>query len=525
MEDRAMRRSTKWLLAGVLLVSLLARLPGVYWGHNFPPGYGAHHPDEWSHFVLAEPLIDPSAEARWEQNYPKGLAAMTAVPIVFWRAATGQLGTDLPPMREVAAVGRVISVLFGVATVLIVFLLGRRFAGDDRVGLAAAAFLALGGLHVTQSHFFVADVPGLFFTLLGLLLLVVSLDRTGPESGEPLRWAALALGMAFGVKLLIAGLPSLALVAFLRPGRLRGAAHVAIFGLAGFVIVNLGLFTPLDLLAAVRSGINDPYQYSRAMALLVYLLESPAIFGLPLLALALAGIVPAIRRLAAGRRDRRLLTTAAVMGMPVLVHAGNVAFNLDVFPRHLLFFIPFAALAAGFALVRAADLLAARSLRPALLVVPVFAWLALFVADGERPFLDEPRNRAYRWLEANVAAGTNVWWYYHNLRRYPQQRFPAEGRPPYLVVEMIKANHILSGVGLRDSYPRDYRNVFDVLSQEEVDAVQAVFRGQSEYREVARFREGYRMPEYLWSRHWLGDRSRNYVTEIVIFSRQDRSGD
>jgi hypothetical protein len=228
----------------------------------------------------------------------------------------------------------------------------------------------------------------------------------------------------------------------------------------------------------------------------------------------------ALRRLAVGRRDRRILGSAAVLGLPLLVHAWHVTFSLDLFPRHIVAFIPFAALAAGFALVRATDALAARHVRPALLVLPVFAWLALFVFDGERVFIAEPRNEAYRWLEQNVPEGTNIWWYYHNLQKWPQLRFPRDGRPPYLVEELMQANHILSGVGLRHSYPRDYHHVFDVLGQEEVDQVQAVFRGESEYREVARFREGYFMPEYLWADHWLGNRSRNYVSEIVIFQRQ-----
>jgi len=516
---RAVRR---WLLAGALFTGLIARAPGVEWGMNFPSpsGFTIHHPDEWTHIVLAEPLIAPADGARWTPSYPKGLAVMTAAPIVASRVLRGALHAGRPAVRDTVRVGRIVSVLFGVASIYVVFLLGRRITGDERVGLAAAWFLALGGLHVSQSHFFVADVPALFFTLLGLYLLLVDLDRGDEGGNEALRWGALSLGFAFGIKLFVAGMPSLAVAALLRRGRIRRIAHGAIFCLAGFVIVNAGLFTPFDLLAAIRGGVNDPYTYNRAMGLLVYAIESPAVFGLPLLLFGLAGTVIALRRLGAGWSDRRVLTTAAVLGLPLLVHAWHVTFSLDLFPRHIVVFIPFAALAAGFALVRTADALAVRRFRPALLTVPVFAWMALFVFDGERPYIAEPRNEAYRWLEANVPEGTHIWWYYHNLQTWPQQRFPRDGRPPYLVEEMMQANHILSGVGMRDSYPRDYHHVFDVLSQQEVDEVQAVFRGQSEYREVARFREGYFMPEYRWSDRLLGNRSRNYITELVIFERE-----
>lgn len=519
-------RSRRWLLAGALLAGLVARAPGILWGHNFPSpaGFATHHPDEWTHVVLAEPLVAPSEGARWVPNYPKGLAVMTAVPMVAVRAAIGQLRAPRPPVRWTVTAGRAIVVLFGVASIFLVCLLGRRITGDDRVGLAAAWFLALGGLHVTQSHFFVADVPALFFTLLGLLLLIIDLDGERRGGGdEAFRWAAFALGIAFGIKLFVAALPSLALMALVRPGRVRRIGHAGIFFVAGFVFINLGLFTPFDLLAAVRGGVNDPYQYSRAMGLLVYLLEAPAVFGLPLLLFALAGVGLGLRRLVAARRERRALLVAAILALPLAVHAWHVTFSLDLFPRHLVVFIPFAALAAGWVLVRSADALAARRVRPALLVASVFAWLALFVFDGERGFIQEPRNEAYRWLESNVPTGTNIWWYYHDLQNYPQLRFPRDGRPPILVVEMIQANHILSGVGLRNSMPRDYRNVFDVQGQEEVDQVQALFKGETEYRETARFRQGWFMPEYRLANRWLGDRSRNYLTELVIFRKQGES--
>ena len=56
------------------------------------------------------------------------------------------------------------------------------------------------------------------------------------------------------------------------------------------------------------------------------------------------------------------------------------------------------------------------------------------------------------------------------------------------------------------------------MSQERVDAYQVLFKGQTEYREVARFGEGYFMPEYLLADALLGNRSRNYISEVVIFS-------
>jgi hypothetical protein len=74
-------------------------------------------------------------------------------------------------------------------------------------------------------------------------------------------------------------------------------------------------------------------------------------------------------------------------------------------------------------------------------------------------------------------------------------------------------------MGLKNSYPKDYRFVFDCPSQESLNINQSLFKGTSEYKEVARFKEGYFMPEYLLVNKLIGDRSRNYVTEIVIFKK------
>jgi hypothetical protein len=155
-----------------------------------------------------------------------------------------------------------------------------------------------------------------------------------------------------------------------------------------------------------------------------------------------------------------------------------------------------------------------------LLIIPVIAYLAFFIYDCEKVFLDEPRNKAARWLLRNVAQGTQIYWYTPDfLKQYRYVHFPEQGRPPFLVMQMDRENHYLSGVGWRDSYPRDYRTIFDSESQTRVDSIQAVFKRISEYREVARFKEGYFMPEYVIADRLLGDRSRSYVAEIVIFAR------
>lgn len=109
-----------------------------------------------------------------------------------------------------------------------------------------------------------------------------------------------------------------------------------------------------------------------------------------------------------------------------------------------------------------------------------------FCVDGERSFLKDPRAAAAAWILANVPPGESLWWdRKRGFEDYEHAGFPDERTPSVLVIEMLDANHYLSGIGRRDSYPSDYRSIFDSLSQQRIDTLQAVFRGESEFVEAA----------------------------------------
>lgn len=518
------RRLYFWLLAGALLAGSLVRLPGVFWGSNFPGGWQGHHPDEYTHLVNAEMILEPSAEPRWPPNpYPKGLAGLVAAPVIAVRAATGggQVFSAPPPsIPTLMTLGRLVSVLMGVATILLVWATARRLFRDPRIALAAAWFTALGGLHVTQSHFFVSDVPAVFALLLGLYLLLVDL-QSGEEKGvEAMRWAALAFGAAFGLKFFVAGLPSLALIAVWRRPRWRRILHAAVFFIVGLVVVNLGYFTPWDFYNAFAGGTTaQQYQFSRWISGVLYLIESPVVMGLPFAVLAAAGTIILARKLWSARRTK-IVEVVLVILLPAILQLGPVVLLADHFPRHLVPFIPWAAMAAGWALIRGAERVGRGRHRVAWVAVPVFAYMTVFVVDGERAFIQDPRNQAAEWLLENVEPGTPIWWNRHgSALPFEHQRFPEDGRPEYVVIEMLDANHYLRGVSLRNTRPRDVARIFGSRTQDRVDALQGLFTGESGYERIARFQVGYFMPEYVWTNALIGDRSRSYVTEIVLFRR------
>lgn len=518
-----LKRAERAWLALALLVGLLVRAPGVFWGANFPGGWAFHHIDEYTHWVKAEHLIDPSSALRWYQAYPLGTAAHAALPLITWRAVTGGLSDPAPGMAPIVVTGRVISVLYGTATILLVFLLGRRLFRDRRVALLGAWIMALGGLHVTQSHFFLADAPALFWLLLGIWLLLVEFETgRGPRS-LPLLGAAFALGIAFGIKLMVVGLPALGLAALWRKPRLPRAALSGGLFLAAFLLVNLFAFGPADLYRAITGdGVAGGCDCSKLASLGLYLIELPSLLSLPVLLFGLVGAGSLALRFSKSRRDGRWWGILCAIGLTLAIYALTVVFTLDHFLRHLIPFIPWLALAAGWALLRAADWLARRKLPAWALLTPVFVYLALFVYDGERMYIAEPRNQAATWILENLPAGSSYAWRAHNdLPGFEYSGQPLRQRPDLVVIEMHLANDILSGYGWKNSLPRDYRKVFGADSQENMDWIQGLFQGTGGYRIAARFPDGYWMPEFRLVEALLGNRARNYLSEIVIFQKQD----
>lgn len=515
-------RRSQLILAAALVIGLAARLPGVFWGANFPFGWFGHHVDEYTHLVNAETLISPQLPPRWPPAaYPKGLAAHVAVPFVAVRAVQGQVMADLPPVQAIVTVGRIVSVLYGLGTIALFFFFGRRLHSDPRVAEASALILALGGLHVTQSHFFVADVPVVFWSSLGCFAIMWGIDRAEHDDGRMVAAAAFCLGVALGIKLMVAAIPSLVLLALWKRPRVFRLVIALVFGVAGFVLVNIDSYSLKEIARTLaNTGGAHLKSLSRVRGAVIYAIQLPALLSAPVVGLAAFGVIRGMLRWRQSR-DRALkrVWMLAVL-LPNVLMAAIVILGPNNFPRHLVPFVPWAALLAGYGLVAVADAMPRLGLPKAAPAALLFIYLAVFVFDGERVFIQEPRNAAAHWLRANVPAGSDIWWQGHGgVGGFTPVVFPRGGRPGVLVMELHRANSYLSGMGWKNSMPSNLDDVHGVTSQKELEAFQAVFRGTTEYREVARFQEGYFMPEFLIVDSLLGNRARNYVAEVVIFRK------
>ncbi|MDH7481790.1 MAG: glycosyltransferase family 39 protein [Armatimonadota bacterium] len=309
------RRFSPFFAILITAVALALRLYGLKWGLPNMDHYFSYHPDETTILEAAQRIdffsgqIDPGF-----YNYGSLYIYLVYIAIFMgmgWGLIV--LGKRDPELivrgyAQMYLAGRVVALLMGVATVLLVYYVGRRMYGR-RTGLIAAVFMAILPIHVMHSHFLAVDVPATFFVTCSLLFA----SRI-PEEKSRTRYyllSGLFAGFSAATKY-NAGLVVLApIVAHLSKGgsffrRLMSLnLLLVIIGLAaGFLIGCPGAV--LNSESFLRGFLYEAHHVQTGHGLLFAETGSGFIYhlihsllpgmGLPIMVLALAGVIYAIRK-------------------------------------------------------------------------------------------------------------------------------------------------------------------------------------------------------------------------------------
>ncbi len=194
-----------------LILTLVAgasfRLVGVNWDEN------QHmHPDErflslvWNVIVPVDNLGDyfnTETSTLNPANQGYGFFVYGTLPLFMVRylgQALGQTGYD-----TITLLGRQVSAIFDVMTVLLVFAIGLRLA-NKWVGLLGAAFYAFAVLPIQLSHFATVDTVTNTFAYLAIWAAIWALTRSEPKFREEQSklariFSSLAPYLLFGVAL------------------------------------------------------------------------------------------------------------------------------------------------------------------------------------------------------------------------------------------------------------------------------------------------------------------------------------
>ncbi len=186
----------KLLLILILLLAFFFRNFGINWDE------GTHlHPDERMIIMVADRIRFPKVAAEWQSIFtpqsplnPK-FFAYGSFPIYLLKVIGWTVGGD--NYNDLLTVGRYLSTIFDLGTVVLVFLLSKEIIKNNQIntykylstskfrsekkkkigspdnliiGLLASFFYAVSVLPIQSSHFFISDIPLTFFTTLVLYL-------------------------------------------------------------------------------------------------------------------------------------------------------------------------------------------------------------------------------------------------------------------------------------------------------------------------------------------------------------------
>lgn len=391
------------VLAGVLLVALLLRLWGV--DHGLPFVYNQ---DERSNFVQrAIGMFGHSYNPGYFVNPPAFTYLLHVVFALVFGGRGGVGSAYATDPTAVFVVARTLSALLGVATVWLLYLVGRRLFGR-REGLLAAALMAVGFLPVFYAHLAVNDVPALAPLTLALLGIAGILTRE-----RKLDWvlAGIGLGLACATKYTAAIVLLPLLVACLQRGSWR--ALVVTLGIAALAFIVANPYAVVDF-EHFSEGIRHQSSASGDDAGKLGLTQHSGIpYYLWTLTWGLGWVPTLLAGVGAGLLVRLRRPLALLLIPAPLLFIIFMGLQDRYFGRWLLPIFPFICLLAAFGGVWMIEWLVARyGRRPLITAVVIVALLGQGLVYSLHDDLvlgrEDTRGLTRAWMVRNIPEGSKV---------------------------------------------------------------------------------------------------------------------
>jgi YYY domain-containing protein len=427
------------LTLGILLLALALRLTGPSWDQGY-----LLHPDErfltivavdrihwpfWPDFAAVfDPARSPlNPRALGPDGHPQqfayGSLPLYVVEIASWIGGRW-LDPSLWPYTRVAYIGRFLTALVDVSTVLLAMLFARRAFGRA-AALLAGLLLALSVITIQQAHFFVVDPWTTLFTM-ATLLCALRLAETSRPTWAILAGASLGAALATKASIALLAVPVVLVIArpIWSPRSQEQISHafrlLAAFG--GAALVVFALFEPYALLAprAYLADIRLQWRIATGQVDVPYTLQyvgtTPGVYQVEqLVKWGLGpglGIACLVALVVAGRRWWRTRDASDLILLSWIVsYSASIARAETKYLRYLLPIVPPLVILAGAMLAswivreshRFQRTLAALAIGGIVLVTA--GWTAAFTSIYWQP---HPRIAASRWMLDHIPRGATV---------------------------------------------------------------------------------------------------------------------
>jgi hypothetical protein len=308
---------------------------------------------------------------------------------------------------EQVLLARALVAVIGTATVAVLFVIGRRVAGGV-AGLVAALFLAVSILHVRESHFAMTDVIMTFFATASLAVLLRAYDRGEmPAFAGAGVCAGLAASTKYTAATLLAAMGAAQVLMLWRARHsgpvfsirpwLPSMVFVVLFAVAFVAGSPYAILDYRQFVADFRfdvTHLSEGHVVNLGRGWVSHLVRSlPYGVGLPLFAVAIAGLVPFVRHHRAH---------ALIVGAFALATYASLGTGYTVFFRYVLPLVPVICLIGAIAVVRVPFGSSLAVIATAWALVNCIAFDALLAKKDTRVLARE-------WLDAHVTPGDTMY--------------------------------------------------------------------------------------------------------------------
>ena len=522
-----------WLVGGILLLALVLRVPGLFWGYL---NFDFFQPDEYQHFSIARNLINqfdnklvPDQEVT-DQFNSRGFGTQEAL-----------LGYPIIkifhlPDYYLLMVGRLISLAYALALLILLIVIGRRIFGDSRIGLLAGLLLAVFDLNVTYSHYGVPDIPHVFwfcFSAYWIFLLAGRLsDNPSPPPLKELFWSV--VGVAFSLSFRFQTVPLITLLAvlgwglwavdrFQRKERLMWAL-VAILMVVGVFYISVGfdynwhefLKSKKELaegaLDIIQNGKHTHWLYNPFL----YLMAVIAGTSLPVAALGVGGLVYLWRRWNPGDLICRFTT---FMGAMLLAAFIFLWVGDGTFVRHANIFLPALAMLGAYGGVKFYDQTYFNpKIKPLILGGVVFYTLGLTIFS-QYYFVRDNRYEAARFIKEHWPGGRAAYSSYAKIKGMESVgQLPDLNNADVVVMhEALYGRYYKSFTVPFVRFPKCCQDTFLCLPQE-CSVIQSILKNETNYKLVREYPIENPFPERILFKNFFGTYE-TFLGDVRIYER------
>jgi len=361
-----MKKARIYLLL-IIILAIALRIPAIKWQYNL---YGNEsyefHPDErWQESNAKKILLGEKEKQAYVVGYSIQISSLQYIL------------DKLDIEANTRILGRLISLFYGITTVLLVYVLAMELTHNNTTSLIAAFFMATSGLHVTQSHYATTDVSGVFWIYAVIYLSILYVRR---KDIKYLQISSLCAGIALATKLsYIVAIPLL--FALIKSDkRIPNSLTVIFITLLSFTILNYG-HTLTDFgrtLGFFYEITNSIEEKNKLWNPIIYFLSLFSAVGMPVMLLCIYGLIVYLkqRRLAVFKDD-----IFYIIGLPMTLYYTSISTLDSSAVRFTLPMAPTIAITGAYGFVRLSKILDARLTRICLILI--FIYQLLYVVSEQ----------------------------------------------------------------------------------------------------------------------------------------------